>query len=246
MERSSTGATLTDIATAIGITKSSAHALLNALAGTELAERNPLTARWSLGFRTLELGMAYYRTNPSFDNVSLAAARIKAACKESVYYAVLRGTEVLVFNVFLERSHALTIEMMPGDRVPAHCTALGKALLSGLSDQEILSLYGGAGDRALQRRTERGPRTVDELLKEVAACRESGYAFNNEENEYGVCAIAAPVRDDGQRVAAAIGIAVPATRMDLERRAQLGALIKREALSLAGVRGLPPPWRQEG
>lgn len=239
MDRTSQGSSLAEIHKELDINKSTAHSILNALKEAKLVERNAVSGRWTLGFKLLELGMAYYRTNPFIQRFDQVAEKIKAACRESVYYAVLRGTQVLYIHVSAERSHALTVGMMPGDTIPVSCSAMGKALLVDSSEEEIRHLFEGA---IFERRTERSARDIQALLADINQAREAGYGFNNEENEQGVCGIAAPVRDGQGRAVAGIGIAVPASRMNLEKRAELAALLLRGARELSGEQGLPPPW----
>jgi DNA-binding IclR family transcriptional regulator len=229
------GRTLTEIYQALGINKSTAHSILNALKEFNLVEKNEESGRWTIGFRSFELGMAYHRSNPIFGRFDEVANQIRSVCNESVYYGVLRGTRVLYVNVVHERSHALTVGMMPGDLVPAHSSALGKALLSGMADADIRELYQG---EELERRTERTLADVDSLIREVAKVRVAGYSFQNEENENGVCAIAAPIVDAEGCVVASIGVGVPSTRMNLEKRAELASLLIRGAEELSGDAGL--------
>jgi DNA-binding IclR family transcriptional regulator len=229
------GRTLTEIYQALGINKSTAHSILNALREFNLVEKNEETGRWTIGFKAFELGMAYHRSNPIFGRFDEVANQIRSVCNESVYYGVRRGIRVLYVNVVHERSHALTVGMMPGDLVPAHSSALGKALLSGMADADIRELY---QDEEFERRTERTLADVDSLIREVARVRDEGYAFQNEENESGVCAIAAPIVDPDGKVVASIGVGVPSTRMNLEKRAELAALLMRGAEELSGDAGL--------
>jgi IclR family acetate operon transcriptional repressor len=239
MDHSEKGASLAEIHKALSINKSTAHSILNALKDASLAERNAETGRWNLGSKLLDLGMAYYRGNPFFRRFDQVAKKIQDVCRESVYYAVLRGTRVLYLHVLPERSHALTVGMMPGDTIPVHCSAMGKALLVDFTPGDIRTIFQGV---ALERRTENSIVDVERLIAEVARAKEGGYGFNNEENELGVCGIAAPVRDSLRRVVAGIGVAVPASRMNLEKRAELASLILRGARELSGEQGLPPPW----
>lgn len=229
------GRTLTEIYQALGLNKSTVHAILNAMREFNLVEKNEESGRWTIGFKAFELGMAYHRCNPIFGRFEDVANQIRSVCKESVYYGVLRGTRVLYVNVVHERSHSLTVGMMPGDLVPAHSSALGKALLSGMADADIRDLY---KDEELERRTERTLADLDSLIRDVAKVRDEGYAFQNEENENGVCAIAAPIADAEGNVVASMGVGVPSTRMNLEKRAELAALLMRGAEELSGDAGL--------
>lgn len=242
LAKSSLGLSLSEISRSLELPKGSLYSLLMALSELDLVKRDSQGRLWELGFGCLELGMAYYRKNPSFERFNTIAERIRAACQESVYYAVLRGTEVLYVHVAHEKSHALTVDHLPGDTVHAHCSALGKALLAGLSDGEISRLYAGYD---FKRMTERTITSLDELIKDIQLVRDEGYGFNNEENEYGVSALAAPIRDRQGITVAALGVGVPASRMNLEKRMELAGLLIRGAKALSGEDGLPPPWHRE-
>ncbi len=236
MERSPRALSLSEIHKTLGINKSSAHSILEALARAGLAERNAETAKWTLGFKTLELGRSYSRASSSASGFAKIGADIRAACRESVHYAILREGRVLIVATVEERSHALTIDAVAGDTVPAHRSALGIALLSDSSEADIKAACAEADPAADE----------DELasaVRECAKARDNGYAFTNREREEGACGVAAPVRDGTGRIRAAIGMALPSQRMDLERRAFLAAALMRGAAALSQEDGSPAPSR---
>jgi IclR family KDG regulon transcriptional repressor len=77
-----------------------------------------------------------------------------------------------------------------GSRIPAHCSALGKAILAQLPDDEVGRRVAGN----LQRRmTQRSIGTMDELLADLAETRDRGYALEVGESILGRCCIAVPV-----------------------------------------------------
>jgi len=215
---------LSEIHRRLGINKSTAHAILGTLAKAGLAERRFEGGGWSLGPKTLELGLSYNRASPAFSLFSRVGGAIREASRESVFYAVLRGRDVLFLSAAEERSHALIIDMMPGDSVPAIDSALGRALLCGRPETETRAL--------LETGTDADRARIDAFIRDAARAAREGYAFTNEEGESGICGIAAPVRDRAGTVIAAIGMAVPASRMNLERRAELAALLMRGAAEL--------------
>jgi DNA-binding IclR family transcriptional regulator len=93
-----------------------------------------------------------------------------------------------------------------GARDPTYCTAIGRALLSGLSDDEVrLELK----DITFKRFTPKTTTSMDELLEKVAVVRAKGYAFDDEEANPGVQCLAAPVFDHSGRMVAAVGISGP-------------------------------------
>jgi DNA-binding IclR family transcriptional regulator len=90
-----------------------------------------------------------------------------------------------------------------GKRVDAHCTSVGKCLIAALPDDELLALV---RDRGLLRHNDNTITNLRKLKEELARVRRVGYAWDNEEEEVGVCCLGAPVVDAGGHVVAAVSI----------------------------------------
>ena len=124
---------------------------------------------------------------------------------ETAHLAELRGTFVLYFaNSFPERS--LRVQTEAGAVEAAHSTAVGKALLAWLPEEEVRSLY---EDRELQAFTEKTIADVDSLLEELERVRSRGWATDTGEQTPGTCCVAAPVRDARGMVVSSVGISGP-------------------------------------
>jgi DNA-binding IclR family transcriptional regulator len=133
-----------------------------------------------------------------------------------------------------------------GKIMPAHCTALGKAMLAHLPEREagmVLNLWGMA------RRT---PRTITDrrrFFAELASIRTRGYAVDNVENEEGVRCVAAPIFDHRGRVAGAVSLSGSTRTITLARvRRSLGPLIRRAAGRISravGWSGARPAGEEE-
>jgi IclR family transcriptional regulator, acetate operon repressor len=96
----------------------------------------------------------------------------------------------------------------PGRRVPAHCTGVGKALLSQLPDDAVRELLARTGMAAQTPSTITDP---DVLLAELARIRAEGYAVDEGEQEVGVRCVAVPVQ--GALGTLGISVSGPAPRM---------------------------------
>ncbi len=123
-----------------------------------------------------------------------------------------------------------------GTRNPLHSTGIGKVLLA----------FGSAGTAGAYARGPlevRTPNTItdaDELLAELQAIRDRGYALDDVENEDGVRCVAAPVRDHARAVAAALSVSAPAYRFALEDLPGLAPVVVAAADELSariGYRG---------
>jgi DNA-binding IclR family transcriptional regulator len=109
--------------------------------------------------------------------------------------------------------HYLGLRSTVGSRMPAYCTAVGQALLSGLSDEEVrrrLSAQplGDGGPNALTN--------VDEVIESVRTARRRGWALNDQQLVAGHRSVGAPLYDYRNEVVAAINISVPSVRATLD------------------------------
>ncbi|MFD7029808.1 IclR family transcriptional regulator [Streptomyces sp. NPDC059917] len=240
---------LTEVVRRSGIPRSSAHRILDQLVGLRWLDREGRDYR--MGMRMLELGALASHHN----RLRRAALPLLHALHERtgqvVHLSVLDGAEV----VCLERIGAAVATGVPsrvGGRLPAHCTASGRALLA----------FGDPG--ALEHVLAQGlrPRTAHTLTRpaalraELAAVRERGLAHDREETFRGISCVAAPLRGAGLAVAAvSVSAPSPADAHHGEREhARLGPLVLACARAVwrelygpgrAG-RSAPPPDQRPG
>jgi len=128
-----------------------------------------------------------------------------------------------------------------GDPRPAHCTAIGKALLANLPEAELKTFLEAGEFRSLTPKTI----TAAAILElELARVREQGYAVDDEEFAQGMRCLAAPVRNFTGQVVAAIGISGPVWRASLDRVAQLTEFVKAAGDRLSQQLGYPGDTRE--
>ena len=186
--------------------------------------------RVSLGFKLFELGSAYAA---NFDLVSegrRVAMSLVAQCDETVQMAVRDCTEA-VFVAKVDCSKLVRLVSAVGSRLPAHCTGVGKVLLSALSDEEIVDLY--QGQRQLTKMTANSITSVSKLLKELEVIRRRALAYDDCESNVDVRCVAAPVYDGRGQMVAAMSFSVPITRMSLSRQDELADIIRKGAKELS-------------
>jgi len=222
------GLAFPEICERLDLPKSSVHALLRTMRERgHLAMVEP-TRVYRIGVRLMEAGEAFRR---EFSLVSLVSPCLESACAvldETVQLAVLDGTDV-VYVAKVESTQRLALLTQVGSRVPAYATALGKVLLSSLSEDELRRRLGRV---RFQRFTENSIHTMSQLLKEIAAVREMGYATDNSEYTVGVGCIAVPIRDADGNTLAAVSVAVPLVRMSTEKRELIIELLQTQARNL--------------
>jgi DNA-binding IclR family transcriptional regulator len=138
-----------------------------------------------------------------------ALETLAAATGETAHLAELRGRSV-IYPVNRYPDKTLRVQTETGGVEAAHSTAVGKALLVGLTDQEVRVLYEGVD---LQRFTERTVDSVETLLAELDRVRSGGCTADTGEQTPGTGCLAAPVRDARGMVVAAVGISGPESRV---------------------------------
>ncbi len=219
-----------EIAAHLGLARTTVHEQVQTLLACGYLESvGDQRNRYTLGFRVFELGSVFAsRLDPS-QECFRAAREVSKSCDETVQMAIRDGMDV-VFIIRVDSSRILRLVSAVGSRLPAHCTAVGKMLLSNLSDQELVALYGK--NSRLHGMTSKSITSRERLLEELAMIRRNGYAYDNcESNEDARC-VAAPVFDHSGAAYAAMSITVPSTRMDMKRKEELAKVV------IAGARKL--------
>jgi DNA-binding IclR family transcriptional regulator len=226
---------VTELAGLLGVDPSSSYRILATLEQHGFVAQQARGKKYVLGFAPLMLAEAVHRR---LDAATLAGpylSRLVRAVGESAHLAVLDGSQV----IFVSRETAtarLRVETTVGVPEPAHCTAVGKALLAGLAPAEVAALYPTG---VLVRYTDQTITGLDELADELGRVRARGYAYDDQEVHPGVRCLAAPVRGHEGAVVAAMGLSGPTARITRERLPALASLVREAAASLSEELGYP-------
>jgi IclR family acetate operon transcriptional repressor len=198
------GVTLTEVADATGLPKSSAFRYLSALESRHYVERghDAVTYRLGLAFRpqhTRSIARLAELARPALE-------RLRDKVDETTNLGLLDGTSV-VHTVVCESPQMMRLAAHVGDRGFVHATALGKAMAALLPEDRVRSLMAVSGMPALTPSTI---TDIDPLLAELERVRAQGYAVDEEENQEGGRCIAVAV--PGLGFPAAVSISAPAAR----------------------------------
>lgn len=190
------------IARECGIPKSSAHHLLNVMRERHFVTYYETERAWGLGVALFEIGSAYLRSEPLQRLGRHLLVELTERTGATSHLAMLHGTEVLYID---KEQPTGTIGLVTeiGVRLPAHLTAVGRAILAQLPEAQVRALF---ANQPLVIRTGRGPSSVDALLRDLEDVRSRGVAFDAEMVTPGITCVAAPVFSHEGVPAAAIGI----------------------------------------
>jgi DNA-binding IclR family transcriptional regulator len=237
-----------EVATGLGLPRSSVHELVHTL--VELGAVAPVGGgggRFSLGLLLHELGSAYLSAVDVAREGQAVSETVAAACGETVHLATLDGVEV-VYLAKVDSIHAVRMVSAVGRRLPAHCTGVGKAMLSGFSAEELARRFGGP-DAALPAMTPSSLPTVAALAAALAEVRRRGYSIDDCESNRDVRCVAAPVHDHRAVIVAAMSISVPVSRTSADWPGGLAGLVQDGARELSrrlGLAGAAPPHSVAG
>jgi len=212
---------ITDIASVVGLHKSSVSRMIATLAEDDLVERDPLSRRIRLGPGLLSLVTPLLGSVRIVDSAMSQLKELAQRSGETISIGVWDGSGAVNLEQVLGRK-AVKHYAAPGSRNPAHATAAGKLLLAFAGPQAVDRTLG----RDLRRFTPRTICTRSGLLAEIAAIRRQGYAVNEGELSLDVGAVAAPVRNDKGTVVAAISATVPMYRFAAAGRRALIDLVR--------------------
>lgn len=221
----------------LGIPRASVHELVGALVERGYLQAKPdVPGRFVLCVRALQLGGAYERELDLAEVGRETARRIAAKCGETVQIVVREGKHV-VYLVKVDSTHSIRLVSEVGRRLPAHCTAVGKALLAALPDDEVDALF--PDDASLMPMTSNSISTKERLFRELALTRERGFAEENGESNENAACVAAPVYDRSGNCISAISISVPSSRMDETKKSEYINLVLQGARELSTSLGSP-------
>lgn len=205
--------TLEDLTRATGLPKPTVYRILRLLMRGGLVERVVHQKRYVVGERVCSLSLAVQMRSPQRRERVAILGRLVEAIGETCNFTMLDGNEV-VYLERVETSANVRLHMRAGSRVPLHCTASGKLLLSELPAAQIDHLLGPG---PLRRYTERTVVDVATLMRELDKVRSSGVGTDVGEYLDGSVCLAVPVRDARGRMCAAVAVHGPAPRMTLKK-----------------------------
>jgi DNA-binding IclR family transcriptional regulator len=212
----------------LGVPRNTAYELVNTLASCGLAHLDS-DGRVRLGFHLFELGSAYVQSLDVFNEARPVVRELVRTTGDTAHVAMLDGRHA-VFLVKEEGPESVRNLSAVGRRIPAHATAVGKAVLAFQPREETMRRLEGA---RLERLTPRTITDVDALLAELDATVQRGYSTEDEESNLEVSCIGAPIRNDQGVVIAGMSLAVRRSRMIARGQDELAQLVVQAAEQLS-------------
>lgn len=204
---------LSEIARAMELSRSSAYRLVYTLRQMEFIREAEQANTFTLGARVLNLGFAYLNQQPITSIARPFLAQLRDVTGVSTHLSVLEGNDVLYLISHQARSNYVS-NMATGTRTQAYASAIGWCLLGALPDDEMTAF---AGRQEFVRFTEHTPMSAAALLDRVTRVARDGYVVSKGFRDPGGSSVAVPVRDNTGAVVACVSLSGPDTGFDFDK-----------------------------
>ena len=229
---------VSELASEIGVHKSTAFRLLGALEAREMVQQDTERGKYRLGFGLVRLARSVNVQLELTEQARPLTDELARTLGESINVAVLR--EHFAVNVVQSWGQAsVASQNWIGQLTALHATSSGKVLLAHLDSAQQTELLG----RQLDRFTPSTHTDPQVLKKELGSVLELGHAVTYGELELGLNAVAVPVRGEDGRVIAALSASGPAYRLSPERITEVLGHLMVTASNLSRRMG---HWANEG
>jgi len=203
---------VTEIATELGVHKSTVSRLITVLETRGYVEQVSERGKYRLGFAIPRLAHVAGGQNDLVKLGQAACDMLSVEVGETANLAVLDQDRIVNIVEAIGPSE-ITLRTWVGQSCPAYATSSGKVLLSGLDSNDVRSRL----HLPLTAFTDSTITGVADLDRELGAIRERGWACVVEELEVGLNAVAAPVRDAHAQIVAALSVSGPSYRLATDR-----------------------------
>ena len=222
---------MSEIVQLTGLTKPTAHRIANSLVEMGFIERDATRRGFVEGPRLMALALCTLRAAAPRTVRHAILRSVSDAIGETCNFGILTGSEV----IYLDRVEAkwpLGLRFEPGSRVPAHCSAIGKLLLSQLPERDRRRLVEAM---PLSRYTGRTITEPGRLTGALAAIAETKVGTDDQEFIDGVVCLAVPVVTNGGLVIGGIAVSAPEARVTLDALLQHLPAMRAAAIRLGAT-----------
>lgn len=223
---------VSDVARQLGINRTSSHRYLATLK-EEGYTRQSKDSRYRLTYKVFELGQRIVERYSIREEAWPFMQELLNEYNETVDFACLDAGDVIYLDK-AESSEVMRIDTPMGSRGPAYCTALGKAILAFLPQEDFDDYI---EQTTLEAFTQNTITDKAKLIEELAHVKKAGLAVDNEEFSIGLRSVGAPILDVRGHARFAISVSGVASRMPADRLERIKSSVQAvcEELSLRAV-----------
>ena len=181
------GLSFSDVVSSLQLPKSTVSRLLMTMETQGLLERDPDSRLYRIGKLLLAVS-SHYLSTPLVDATSPYMTQLSQLTQCTGYVSILEGRDIMVMRMFPGRTY-LQVMTPAGSLLPAHETAIGRAILARYSDEEVRERYKGI----YHVNSANSPKSIDLLLVRLAEIRQTGLSFAKNETLQGISSLATSI-----------------------------------------------------
>jgi DNA-binding IclR family transcriptional regulator len=208
--RKQNGIRLNELADVMEKSPSTLHQYLQTLLQSEFLVK--VGQEYHLSYRFLDYGEYVRQRNPLFEIASVKVEHLADSTGERAQFVVPEHQQVVVLHTVVG-DQAVKAGVRTGQRLPMHATAAGKAMLAHYSHSRVEEIL---ESRGLTKITEHTITDEEELLETLEGVRETGVAFNDQEDTSGLRAIGCAIQDSDGIPVGALSVSGPSHRLEQE------------------------------
>lgn len=214
--------------------KSTVYSLLHSLSDVGFLKKNDDNT-FELGYSIGYFGARYLQKTDIVKEFQLLAVNLVKELSQTCQLSVLRNTNIIYLSK-VEAPNAMQLSTNPGSILPAHATAMGKVLLSSLSESELEKLYEGY---EFEKLTQNTVDNLEDLKTQIAFAKENGYIYEIGEVSEELACVAAPVYGQDNKMVAAISLSLAISKYHLNSEKYISG-IKELAMKISSRLGYRP------
>ncbi len=223
----------------VGLPKPTLHRMLQQLEGAGLLMRQSDGRHYGTGARTRRMAENVLLNDTRHGARHAILRRLVEEIGESCNITALSGNEVIYLDR-VETTEPLRVHLQAGSRVPAHCSASGKMILSQHSPAQRARILSAVPLEAHTAQTLTEPAALEAELKQV---REDGFALDRQEFLDGLVCVAVLVPTSSTRSNMCIAVQAPTMRVNAHTALQMLPALQGAAAALARVEAQQVPER---
>jgi DNA-binding IclR family transcriptional regulator len=212
---------VSEVSKALDFPKSSASAMMSALAEQGLLRRTS-ERRYRLGWQIMAMSKVLLATTGFHEEARRAMEYLVSVFGETVHLAALERGQVIYVDKMQGTKAVQVAVTAVGNKFSAHASAVGKAILAHRPWEEVVEILEREGMRA---RTPNTITTLEEFREEMERVRKQGCSYDREEGLMELSCVAAPIRNHTGEVVASMSLSVPTYRFEVNRERYRDAII---------------------
>lgn len=199
---------ISELAQRLMMSKSTVYRFLQTMITLGYVSQKTGSERYALSLKLFEVGAGALQHIDIINYANVEMSKISEQTMEALHLGALDDDGIIYIHK-IDSKYKLSMQSRIGKRNPLYSTAIGKVLLSEMSEEQVRARLTNV---IFSQSTPKTHKNIDELLAELPLIKRQRYAEDNEEQEIGLRCIAVPIYDRFHQIVAGLSISMPTMR----------------------------------